>query len=216
MNGAKLCFSGMIALGIAVAMASGACSSSSTAPPPPTDSGVVAETGPIDDAGADSGAGARCNPLLGQLCSQGQTCCLSGLIGTCLAQGSCSAPFQVSCTTKSDCSSGVCCGSVQFPAGFDAAAGFDGSEFDAGFDAAGFGLALQCTSACPFPDFELCTTAQDCPAGYRCSGGPAGGGFAGILACIPLDAGGGPVEADAEAGPSGASGVSEADSGDGG
>jgi hypothetical protein len=213
MNGAKLCFSGMIALGIAVAMASGACSSSSTAPPPPSDSGVVADTGPIDDAGADSGVGARCNPLLGQLCSQDQTCCLSGLVG--------SAPFQVSCTTKSDCNSGVCCGSVQFPAGFDATAGFDASGFDASdFDAAGFGLALQCTSTCPFPDFQLCTTAQDCPAGYRCSGGPTGAGFAGILACIPLDAGAGPVEADAEAGAGGpvdaGADAGAADSGDGG
>jgi hypothetical protein len=221
MNGVKLCFSSMIALGIGVAVG---CGTSSSQAPGRDDGGPTTEAGQADEAGPETGS-TNCNPLFGQLCAQGQTCCFSGLNGTCVTSGACSAPFQVSCISKADCNGGVCCGSVQLPAGFDASGLFDASDFDAsgfdasGFDASGFGLTLQCASTCSPPDFQLCTTTQDCPSGDRC-GGPGGGGVGGFLACIPLDAGAPPVgtgEGDAGDGGDGAAGSGDGgDSGDGG
>ena len=200
MNGAKLCFSGTIAGGLVVAIG---CGTSSSQPPGAHDSGPATDTGSIAEAGLDAGAQA-CNPVYNQLCTGGQTCCFSGLIGTCVDRGTCSMPFQVSCDSPSSCDASVCCGSVQLPAGFDASA-FDASAFDAsggpGFqplDPNGFVLTLQCASACPAPGFQLCTTTQDCPSGYRCSGGPGGMGFGGVLACTPSEAGPGPMP-DAQA-----------------
>jgi len=201
MNGAKLCFSGTIAGGLVVAIG---CGTSSSQPPGgPQDSGPATDTGSIVEAGLDAAAQA-CNPVYGQLCSGGQTCCFSGLIGTCVDRGTCTMPFQVSCNGPASCDTGVCCGSVQLPAGFDASA-FDASPFDASgeqgfqpFDPNGFVLTLQCASACPAPGFQLCKTTQDCPSGYRCSGGPGEMGFGGVLACTPSEAGPGPMP-DAEA-----------------
>ena len=102
----------------------------------------------------------------------------------------------MSCLTKANCGGGVCCGSVQFPAGFDASAfdasGFDASSFDASdFDASDFGLTLACSNACNAPDFQLCASSQECPAGDICSGGGAAGGTAAglVMACVPADAG---------------------------
>jgi hypothetical protein len=216
MNGVKLCFSSMIALGVGVAIG---CGTSSSQAPGPEDGGQASEAGHADEAGPETG-NTNCNPLFGQLCAQGQTCCFSGLNGTCVSSGACSAPFQVSCIAKADCNGGVCCGSVQLPAGFDASGLFDASDFDAsgfdasGFDASGFGLTLQCASTCAPPDFELCATTQDCPSGYRCAGGTGGGGLGGILACIPLDAGAPPAGGN-DAGDGGDGNVTAA-SGDGG
>ena len=219
MNGVKLCFSGTIALAVAVAIG---CGTSSSQPSGGSDSGPDGDVGIVVDAGLDAGA-THCNPVFGQLCSAGQTCCFFGLNGTCVDKGACSAPFQVSCIARSNCGSDVCCGSVQVPAGFDAS-GFDASDFDAsgfdasGFDASGFGLTLQCASTCSAPDFLLCATSQDCPAGFHCSGGGDGGRGFGILACIAnvTDAGLVDAGADAPGEPPDAGADAPADAGDGG
>ncbi len=224
MNRAKLIFSATMGLGIAIAIG---CSSSSNHSP--TDGGVAPDTGSVSDSGGDAeNVGSSCNPLLNQLCPQGQTCCFSGLRGTCTEVGSCASPLQVSCLAKANCGAGaVCCGSVQFPAGFDAsgfdAAGFDASSFDASdFDAAGFGLTLACSSACAPPDFQLCANTQECPVGDICTSGAAAANMAAglVMACIPADAGagfpvpdGGPGDGSTEAGPALDAGL---DAGDGG
>jgi hypothetical protein len=197
MKAVKLCLFGMIAVSTAVVVAAG-CGSSSSQPPNPHDGGP-SDGGAVAEAGLDAmAASATCNPIFDQLCAAGETCCFSGLVGTCVASGSCTAPFQVSCMTKSDCADGFCCGTVQLPAGFDAAT-INGQPLDAsafagsGFDASGFGVTLACASSCPEPDFQLCTTTQDCPTGFRCTGGGGGAAFGGIMACVPIDAGGPPV-----------------------
>jgi hypothetical protein len=202
MNGAKLILSAMISLGVAAAMASG-CSSSS-GPGAPADSGPSGD-GTLTDSSADGG-GKSCNPFLpDDLCPQSQTCCFSGLRGTCTDVGSCSSPFQISCVNGASCGGTVCCGSVQLPAGFDASAFVDASGFDAsGFDASGFGLTLACASSCVVPQFQVCATTQECPSGEVC-GIPTNAnnmelGF--ILVCIPPDAGVAVPDASPEAGPS--------------
>jgi hypothetical protein len=208
MNVAKLILSAVICLGVAGAMATG-CGSSSGGPGPVVDSGS-GHDGSLD--GADDAGGKSCNPFVaGDLCPQGQTCCFSGLRGTCTDVGSCSSPFQISCVNTATCGGTVCCGSVQLPAGFDASAfaadaSFDAAAFDASdFDASGFGLTLACASSCVAPQFQICMTNQDCPSGQVC-GGPMMmasnmvPGF--ILACFPADAGLPPVpDASPEGGP---------------
>jgi hypothetical protein len=89
----------------------------------------------------------------------------------------------------------VCCGTVQLPAGFDAAAfadaSFDASAFDAAaFDASGFTITLSCANTCPAPEFQACMSNSDCPAGLVCGGGPMPGmpgnpTFGLILPCVP-------------------------------
>lgn len=218
MNGAKLILSAGICLGVAAAMASGCGSSSSPPPVPPTDSGPSPDVQVVDSS-AESG-GAVCDPLALKLCPQGQTCCFSGLGGTCTDIGACERPFKIACVNTATCGGGVCCGSVQFPAGFDAAAfatdaafdasGFDASAFDAsGFDSSGFGVTLACNSSCLRPEFQVCMTSQDCPSGQVCgNGGMMGNGLGLILACVPADAGAPPPDAgpDASPGPADASG----------
>jgi hypothetical protein len=178
--------------GLVISLAINEGCSSSSAPPPPADSGADGTTEPPVDAGPE--AGTRCSPVFGGQCGAGQTCCISGIFGTCVDIGSCKAPIQVSCTSKASCGNQTCCGSVQLPAGFDAAA-FDASDFDASvFDASGFSFSLACASSCPPPDFQLCAGAQDCPSGYRCGPGNGNGNggmtsLPGFLVCVPEDAG---------------------------
>jgi hypothetical protein len=176
-----------VALAVGLANAEG-CSSSSS-PPPPADSGPDGDDVTVTDAEADGPA--SCNPIFDSLCGSGETCCVAGLTGTCVAVGSCKAPIQVSCIAKSQCGGDICCGSVQLPAGFDAAAAFDGGFDASAFDASGFSLSIACATTCAQPDFQLCTTSTDCPPGYRCAGGAMNNlvGIAGIVACIPEDAG---------------------------
>jgi hypothetical protein len=200
MSGAKVILSVGICLGVAAGMVS-ACSSSSGSPGPSMDGSL----GP-DVRAADSSpeAGGSCNPFAIELCPQGQTCCSTGLRGTCTEVGACSAPFRVSCVNAASCGTGVCCGSVQL-AGFDASALGDAS-FDAApmFDASGFSLSLECAPSCAFPAFQACMTSQDCRSDYVCGGGPGNGPRGGdpslglILACVPADAGFGPPEAGPE------------------
>ena len=113
----------------------------------------------------------------GELCPQGQTCCFSGLRGTCEEVGACGSPFQIACVGNASCGGGVCCGSVQLPAGFDAS---------------GFGFALSCETSCSPMEFQLCTTSNDCKGGLVCAGGPMGGmpAFELIMACVPPPDGG--------------------------
>jgi hypothetical protein len=217
-NAAKLSPSGAFAVALmaAFSIAVGCSSSSSNPPAPVTDGGPDGNMTPLEDAGPD--AAESCNPILGPLCGAGKTCCIAGIFGSCVDVGSCKAPIQVSCTTKANCGAGICCGSVQLPAGFDASA-FDASDFDAAsaanFDAAGFSLTIACADSCPEPGFQLCSTSQDCPSGYRCAGGGAGlGGFEGIVGCIPEDAGAGFPGPDSGAPDGGA--VDAADGSDGG
>jgi hypothetical protein len=195
MDRAKLIVSAGIALAIGIAVG---CSSSSSGPGPVPDGGVNLEASVIDGGSEDN----SCNPLLGELCAGGQICCSSGLRGTCVDPGSCSSPFQVGCVTGANCNGGVCCGSVQLPAGFDASAFVDAS-FDAGqFDASEFGLKLVCETRCAAGEFQLCTSAHDCPAGDLCGGGSMMGGGLGVplvLACFPADAGQS-IDSDAESG----------------
>jgi hypothetical protein len=189
MNGAKLILSAGICLGIAVAMASG-CGSSSSGPGPVRDSGITADARIVD--GRSETGGARCDPFAVDLCPEGQTCCFSGLGGTCAEVGSCGAPFQVSCVNTATCGgSGVCCASVHETSTFDASPS----------GASGFGLTLACAASCSLPSFQVCMTSQDCPSGLVCSGGrmmmsgdPAPG-F--VLVCVPSDDGGVGLGSDA-------------------
>jgi hypothetical protein len=178
MNGAKFIVSVGISLGVAVPFG---CSSSSTGPGPIPDSGS-----PPDTSVADTGSGTPCDPFRAELCPQGQTCCYTGLRGLCTDVGACASPFQIGCVNTPTCSSGVCCGSVQLPVGFDASA-----SLDASFDASGFGLTLACVSSCPAPDFEVCLSSDECPSGEICAGGPMGidGYMSPLTACFQLDAG---------------------------
>jgi hypothetical protein len=214
MNGVKLILSVGICLGTAAVIAAG-CSSSSGGPSPAADSGPTADVR-APDSSAEGAAGQSCMPYFLELCPRGQTCCFSGLSGTCTDVGSCGSPFEIGCVNGANCGGEVCCGSVQLPAGFDASAfaadaSFDASDFDAsGFDASGFGLQLACASSCAATQFQVCMTSRDCPSGDVCSGGPMQGSFAGLLVCLPADAGaglaptdGGPVEAGPGAGDGG-------------
>jgi hypothetical protein len=181
MKATKLIVSAAVAVGIAIASA---CSSSSGGPSP--DAGTTPEAGPAEEAGADAMAATGCNPLLGMLCGAGQTCCSSGLQGTCVDIGSCQRPFQVGCIGKAGCAATgeQCCGAVSVPAGFDASARFDGSS---DFDASGFALTLACEATCSPSEFLACLTTNDCPSGQVCEstmGSP-------LLACTPLEAGAG-------------------------
>jgi hypothetical protein len=209
MNGTKLIVSAAMVVGLGVAAA---CSSSSGGAP--ADAGTTPEdVGTHEEAGPDVMSAATCNPLLGILCGAGETCCSSGLQGTCVAIGSCGRPFQVSCIGKANCAAtgGTCCGAVSVPAGFDASAAFDASG---GFDASGFGLTLACESTCSSSEFQVCSTTNDCPSGQVCEasmGSP-------LLACVLVDAG---ITPDAGNGAldGGEAGVPEAgsiDAGDGG
>lgn len=219
MNGVKLILSVGICLGTAAAIAAG-CSSSSGPPSPAADSGPTADV-QVPDSSAEGAAGQSCMPFFLQLCPQGQTCCYSGLNGTCTDVGSCGSPFEIGCVNGDSCGGEVCCGSVQLPAGFDASAfvtdasfdasAFDASAFDAsGFDASGFGFQLACASSCTAAQFQVCMTTKDCPSGDVCSGGPMPGAFGGLLICFPAEAGAGSgPSADAgpaEAGPGAADG----------
>jgi hypothetical protein len=189
MKGTKLIVSAVILVGFAVASA---CSSSSGGPA--ADAGTTPEAGPAEEAGDDAVAVTACNPLLGMLCAAGQTCCSSGLQGTCVDIGSCARPFQVGCIGKASCAATgeQCCGAVSVPPGFDASARFDGSS---DFDASGFALTLVCQATCSPSEFLACLTTTDCPSGQVCEstmGSP-------LPACIPVDAGG--ADADDGAAP---------------
>lgn len=147
MNRARLLLSASITLGIATAIG---CSSSSSSPDSrdgggsPRGGDAAALDGSTD---ADDGAvGARCNPFLNTLCPSGQTCCFSGLQGTCAPFGSCHTAFQISCTSQANCPGGeACCGSGP-----------------------GTNLALFCASACGADEFQLCRSGHECPAGTAC------------------------------------------------
>jgi hypothetical protein len=215
MNGVKFILSVGICLGTAAVVAAG-CSSSSGGPSPAADGGPSADARALDSS-AEGAAGQSCMPFFLQLCPQGQTCCYSGLSGTCTDVGACRSPFEIGCVNGDSCGGGVCCGAVQLPAGFDASAfaadaSFDASAFDASdFDASGFGFQLVCASSCAATQFQVCMTSKDCPSGDVCSGGPMQGAFGGLLICVPADAG-------AESGPSPDGGPAEAGpgAGDGG
>jgi hypothetical protein len=181
---AKVFFAAAVCAALDVAGVAG-CSSPSSPPPPAQDAGTNADTGTAQDAGVDA-AGVSCNPLRNELCPQGQTCCFSGLGGTCTDVSACERPLQISCTSSATCSSmeqGVCCGSVRVPAGFDASA-FDPSTFDA----SAFAFSLACTTACAAPDFQLCAATQECPPGDVCANG-ASRGLAFLMICTAVDAG---------------------------
>jgi hypothetical protein len=219
MSGAKVLLSVGICLGVATALASG-CGDSSGAPGPSMDGSMAPDVRPIE---ASVEAGGDCNPFAIELCPQGQTCCSTGLRGTCTDIGACSAPFRVGCVDTASCGTGVCCGSIQLPAGFDASAFVDAS-FDAApmFDASGFSLTLGCAASCTFPAFQVCMTSQDCRNGEVCGGSPGNGPRGGdpslglILACVPADAGFGLPDASPElpdGGPAEASGPDAADGG---
>jgi hypothetical protein len=200
---AKLFFAVAVCAALDVAGATG-CGSPSSHPSPAQDASASADTGTPQDAGVDA-ASVSCDPLRNELCPQGQTCCFSGLRGTCSDVGSCERPFQVSCTSSAACGAmgaGVCCGSVRVPAGFDPSA-FDASTFDpSAFDASAFGFSFACATACVAPDFELCTTTQECPTGDVCAGG-AGMGLGFLLICSATDAGASPDGGDAGTSPDG-------------
>jgi hypothetical protein len=139
------------------------------------------------------------------------------LRGTCEEVGACGSPFQIACVGNASCGGGVCCGSVQLPAGFDASAfadaSFDAAAFDASaFDASGFGFALSCETSCSPMEFQLCTTSNDCKGGLVCAGGPMGGmpAFELIMACVP------PPDGGVESLDAGADGASGGDGGDAG
>jgi hypothetical protein len=193
MNGAKLILSAGICLGVASAMVSG-CGSSSAGPVGPD--GSVAPDAQGVEGGIDGGS-ISCNPFTLALCPQGQTCCFAGLRGTCTESSACSTPFHIGCVNTASCGGGgeVCCGAIEFPAGFDASAfadaSFDASAFDASaFDASGFVVTLACASSCPLPEFQACMSNDDCPSGLVCGGGAMPGNPNGlILACVPADAG---------------------------
>ena len=72
MNRAKLIFSATMGLGVAIAIG---CSSSSSQPPADfAGTGSETSTRVIDSGGDTQNLGANCNPLLNELCPQGQTC----------------------------------------------------------------------------------------------------------------------------------------------
>jgi len=197
---AKVLVAVAVCAALAAAGATGCGSPSSQAPA--QDAGSSADTGTAaQDASVDA-ATVSCDPLRDELCPQGQTCCFSGLRGTCADVGSCERPFQVSCTSSAACGAmgeGVCCGSVRVPTGFDPSA-FDASAFDPStFDASGFGVTFACAEACAAPDFQLCAATQECPTGDVCAGG-MGTGLGFLLTCTAADAG-----ASLDAGDAGAS-----------
>lgn len=186
---AKVLFAVAMCAALDAAGATG-CGSPSSHPAPAQDAGSSADATAAQDAGADA-AGVSCDPLRNELCPQGQTCCFSGLRGTCTDVGSCDRPFQISCITSAACGAmgeGVCCGSVRVPAGFDPSA-FDASTFDpSAFDASAFGFTFACGTACVAPDFQICTATQECSTGNVCAAGAVTGlGF--LLTCIATDAG---------------------------
>jgi hypothetical protein len=173
MNGAKLILSVGICLVVAGAIASG-CGASSSNPGPASEGGPspdVGEPDVITDAG-----GASCNPFTFDLCPADQTCCFSGLGGTCLPLGAaCNAPFRVSCQNTATChDAGVCCAGVQF----------DAEAFDAG----GFTLTFSCENSCSFPEFQVCMTTGDCQNGRTCQNISAPNRPV-VLTCLPPDAG---------------------------
>jgi hypothetical protein len=184
MNGAKLILSVGICLGVAEAMASGCGASSSNHGPGPDGgpSADVSETDVIADAG-----GAGCNPLTFDLCPADQTCCFSGLRGTCVPLGAaCSAPFRVSCQNTATChDAGVCCAGVAF----------DAEAFDAG----GFTLSFACENSCSFPEFQVCMTDNDCQNGRLCKN-VSPPNRAPVLTCLPPEAGVEPPDSSPEAG----------------
>ncbi len=201
MKATKLTVSAAMALGLGVVLGQGAGCSSSSSPPAAVDAGP--EAGP--DATAQS-----CDPLRGVLCPQGQTCCFSGLYGTCEEVGACSTPFQINCTGNASCGGQECCGSIDLPAGFDPqaldAAAFDAAAFDA-FDASGFAVSLACAASCGADQFQLCSDTDPCPAGFFCAAG--GVGF--FATCVPIRDAGGTPDAATDAGtPAGGDGGSEA------
>lgn len=177
MNGAKLLFSVWVCVSVGAPIG---CSTSSSNPGP--------DSGPMLDGSAAEAAATACDPFRIELCPQGQTCCFSGLGGTCMDVGSCGTPFRIACVNASTCTGGsTCCGSIQGPAG-------DAAAPDAAVDAAAFAVTLACESqsTCPAPEFQICMTSADCPSGQMCGmGGMMAGppGFPAILACFPLDAG---------------------------
>ncbi len=202
MNGAKLIVSVGICLGLAVAIG---CASSSSNPGAMPDSGSAPEAG-VKEAGTVT----PCDPFRAELCPQGQTCCSTGLRGVCTDVGACASPFQIGCVNTPTCHSGVCCGSVELPVGFDASA-----PLDASFDASGFGLTLACESTCPAPEFQVCLNSLECPSGQFCGGGPMGigGKMSPLTACFPVDEGpdaGAPTPDSGDAGP-GEGGAASAD-----
>jgi hypothetical protein len=173
MNGAKLILSVGICLGIAGAIASG-CGGSSNNRGPGSDSGPspdVSETDVIADAG-----GASCNPFRFDLCPADQTCCFSGLGGTCVPLGAtCNAPFRVSCQNTPSChDAGVCCAGLLF----------DAEALEAG----GFTLSFSCENSCSFPEFQVCMTDNDCQNGRVCVN-IAAPNRPTVLTCLPPDAG---------------------------
>ena len=218
MSGAKVILSVGICLGVATAMASG-CGTSSGGTGPSMDGSMAPDVRAIDSSPA---TGADCNPFAIQLCPQGQTCCFTGLRGTCTDVGACSAPFRISCVNTASCGAGVCCGSFNL-AGFDASA-FADASFDAAvpFDAAALSLSLACAPSCPFTEFQVCMASQDCPSGEVCGGGPGNGPRGGdpslglILACVPADAGFGMPDASPELPDGGPTAASAPDAADGG
>jgi hypothetical protein len=209
MNAVKFIFSVWICLGVVLAIG---CSSSSSSPP-----GANVDSGTIRDSSiAEAGTSTPCDPFRLELCPQGQTCCFSGLSGRCTDVGSCAGAFQVGCVNASTCAGGeVCCGSVQLPVGFDASAYVDASFDAAAFDASGFGLTLQCQTACAATQYLACVLPQDCPSGQMC-GAPMGmdGAVPLIPACFPMDAG--VVALPPDSGPAADGGPSDAAGLDGG
>jgi hypothetical protein len=197
---AKVLFAAAVCAALDAAGATG-CGSPSSHPVPAQDAGSGADATTAQDAGGDA-AGVSCDPLRNELCPQGQTCCFSGLHGTCTDVGSCDRPFQISCIASAACGAmgeGVCCGSVPVPAGFDPSA-FDASTFDpSAFDASAFGFTFACGTACVAPDFQLCAATQECSTGNVCAAGAVTGlGF--LLTCTATDAGTSPDAGDAGAG----------------
>jgi hypothetical protein len=184
MNGAKLILSVGIWLVVAGSMAA-ACGTSSSGPGADRDSGPSSDVRETDTSGDASGA--TCDPYTFELCPPDQTCCFSGLRGTCTpVNSSCNAPFRVSCQNTRSChDAGVCCVGVQFDA--------------APIEAGGFTLSFVCESSCTFPQFQVCMTTEDCQNGQVCVNISAPDRPA-VLTCLPPDAGIQVADASPEAG----------------
>jgi hypothetical protein len=175
----------MIALvGMTVLAASG-CGSSS-------EGQRASNEGEPVDSGIDGEEGGHrfCNPIFGDLCPADETCCFSGIRGACTKPEACTAPFQIACLMKANCTGdAVCCATASFPSALDTTSR----------DASGFGIVLACQSACAVAQAQLCLFDSDCASGEVC-GDAFGAGVAGIpfvRICTPVADAGAPATPDA-------------------
>jgi hypothetical protein len=165
---------GAVGLAAAVAVACSSSSNPGTNNTPDAGGEDVVDDSPVS-----------CNPLsAANLCptGSGETCCVSGLAGTCIPVAECTQNIQVQCTSAAQCgASQACCANIGgstiaalLDGGFDAAA-FDAAALtsEAGA-AAGAGLLaglvfkVNCEATCADNEIQACASDAKCKNGGKC------------------------------------------------